>query len=397
MFGLMRSRTCRLGPEEKRRRRLHYCGTCKTLGRRYGQASRLLLDHDAVFAAELLTALSGDALDGWDSAYHARNCMRLPRRGDLPPALGYAAAMTVVLAEGKLIDRIEDSGRARWRILRRLFAPGFRRAARDLGRYGFPLDELWRAVRSQQGCENRLAAAANLDPGEALDEAAAPTARATALAFAHGATVAGRPEAGEALGAIGRAFGSLVYLLDALEDYDDDAKTGDFNAIRVAYGLEGALGPGVRRDVVRRIRGFGLEVEAGLERLPIPPERAAIFADRLRANVARATSTRRLRVVPADCAPAPQTVVAAGALPGFSAMAMPPADLDPMYPKRRHQQPQQSGAAPDSGGTSDGCCDCCECCACDGGCGDGCGSCDCDCCSSCGSCDGCGDCSCSCD
>ena len=59
MFGLMRSRSCALGPDEKLRRRLHYCGTCKSIGSRYGQSARLLLNFDSVFAAEVLTAVAG--------------------------------------------------------------------------------------------------------------------------------------------------------------------------------------------------------------------------------------------------------------------------------------------------------------------------------------------------
>ena len=393
MFGLMRSRSCRLEPEERRRRRLHYCGTCKTLGSRYGQASRLLLDHDAVFAAELLTALAAEhGLDQWGAAYHARNCMRLPVRGEAPPALGYASAMTVVLAEGKLRDRIEDEGRARWRVLRLLFSRGFRRAAADLAGYGFPLDELWRAVRSQKALEARIAAAPARDPDADLAAAAAPTARATALAFSHGARVVGRPEAAEALAAIGRAFGELVYLLDALEDYDRDGRTGEFNAIRVAFGLgAGRLPVETRRTVERRLHGFAAEVEAGLARLPIPSERAALFAERLLANLSRATRVRRLPVAPADCAPAPHALLVAG--PGLGAMAVPPSGFDAMGPNAKRRK-QQAGEGGEGGEGCCDCCDCCDCCTCDASGCSSCGSCDCSCCSGCDSCDCC---NCSCD
>ena len=42
MFGLMKARACALDDDAKERRRLQYCGTCKTLGSLYGQRSRLL-------------------------------------------------------------------------------------------------------------------------------------------------------------------------------------------------------------------------------------------------------------------------------------------------------------------------------------------------------------------
>lgn len=303
MFGLMRSRSCALGPEERRRRRLHYCGTCKTMGRLYGQRARLLLNFDTVFAAELLTALSGaDALDSWDAAYQAQNCFRLPGSTDAMPAeLRYAAAMTVVLAEVKVADQLEDAPGARWRAAHRLLSPSFRRAAADLEAGGFPLDALWRSVRAQSGREARLGSlvAPAADGAErALDDAAQATADATALAFEHGAGVAGVPETREQLAALGRAFGSLVYLLDALDDYERDARSGEFNAIRAAFGsTTGPLPLATRRAVERRLRALEAEAETALARLPLQPERAALFVDRLRSNLARARVVRRLPVV----------------------------------------------------------------------------------------------------
>ena len=60
MFGLMRAKKCGMSEAEKQFRRLNYCGTCKTIGSLYSQKSRFLLNHDTVFLAEFLTALSGE-------------------------------------------------------------------------------------------------------------------------------------------------------------------------------------------------------------------------------------------------------------------------------------------------------------------------------------------------
>jgi hypothetical protein len=54
MFGLMRARTCVKHTAAWYRWRSHYCGTCKTIGARYGHAARMTLNHDTVFLAELL-------------------------------------------------------------------------------------------------------------------------------------------------------------------------------------------------------------------------------------------------------------------------------------------------------------------------------------------------------
>ena len=90
MFGLMKAKTCSLPEELKHHRRLHYCGTCKTMGSLYGQKTRTLLNHDTVFLAEVLTAISTDneSLREWHQAYQSFNCLTLPKStAAMPSAL----------------------------------------------------------------------------------------------------------------------------------------------------------------------------------------------------------------------------------------------------------------------------------------------------------------------
>jgi hypothetical protein len=61
MYSLMKALTCSRHQDNTTPYRLHYCGTCKTMGPLYGQKSRFLLNHDAVFLSELLTLLAPDA------------------------------------------------------------------------------------------------------------------------------------------------------------------------------------------------------------------------------------------------------------------------------------------------------------------------------------------------
>ncbi|MBQ2191067.1 MAG: hypothetical protein II409_01500 [Clostridia bacterium] len=44
---------------EKQRYEAWYCGLCRSLGRRYGQISRLLLSYDGAFLAMFVSACSG--------------------------------------------------------------------------------------------------------------------------------------------------------------------------------------------------------------------------------------------------------------------------------------------------------------------------------------------------
>src|SRR5882762_9674879 len=208
MFGLMR-----------RASRLPYCGTCKTLGSLYGQRSRLLLNHDTVFLAELLMAQSGQP--EWNRAYRSFNCMTLPKSGDaMPLALRYAATAAVTIAHFHIADHQVDSGRLRWRMAARYFSPTYRRAVAQLRQWKFPLDEMTGILATQTAREARA---------ESVAHVAEPTATATAMIFEHGARLVGREELAGSMHRLGYSFGYLAYALDAFEDRERDRKSGDFN------------------------------------------------------------------------------------------------------------------------------------------------------------------------
>jgi hypothetical protein len=245
MFGLM-----------KRADRLAYCGSCKTIGAMYGQRSRLLLNHDMVFLAELLLGEPE-----WGPAHRSFNCMAMPK--EHPRALQYAATAAVVLAHFQIDDQIADSGKRRWKAARRFFSPAYRKAASDLRASGFPLDEMAATLATQKAREARAAS---------LKDVAEPTARATEMVFAHG-----EPE----LASIGRRFGFLVYVLDAWEDRARDAKSGDFNALLAFPEIDG------KAEI--------LATAASLEKdLPVH------LAERLRTNVEEKLGMR-MRIVHGAC------------------------------------------------------------------------------------------------
>src|SRR5580692_7948837 len=128
MFGLMRLRCGSSSEADQRVWRMHYCGTCKTIGSRYGQRARLFLNHDAAFLAELLSALAGTDCEQWPESYRSWNCMRMPSEPEIPLLLRYCAAVNVLLVEFKVRDHETDSKRRIWRSIRRWFNPAFHRA-----------------------------------------------------------------------------------------------------------------------------------------------------------------------------------------------------------------------------------------------------------------------------
>ena len=54
MFGYVRPSEARLSEADKERFAAAYCGLCRTLGERYGLASRFILNYDFAFLAILL-------------------------------------------------------------------------------------------------------------------------------------------------------------------------------------------------------------------------------------------------------------------------------------------------------------------------------------------------------
>ena len=297
MFGLMRARCHRKTPEARQRRRLHYCGTCKTIGKLYGHRYRLLLNHDTVFLAECLSVWLGEdaGLKAWDGALQSHNCLRTPEQ--IPFCLEYAATATLVLGDFKLRDHVEDSGKRFWRWLHRRCSPEFRKASQRLERWGFPVAELREILGSQASREGRIWNGE--PPAERMRLLSEPTGRATALFFETAARIAARDET--AAGQMGSAFGTLVYVLDALADYEKDTRAGEFNAIRACMPEAGpSLSRAQRQFAVECAREAGAAMEAALARIEWPSEVREEFSGRLNSALMRKTGTV-LVVLPGQC------------------------------------------------------------------------------------------------
>ena len=234
------------------------------MGRQYGHKSRLLLNHDVVFLAELLTQLGGEDVEAWGGAYQSRNCVRLPGKQEMPVVLRYAAAANVLLSEYRVADHQVDSRGRRWAYVHRFFSRSFRAARKDLAALEFPLAECDRVLNHQAQLESSASD---------VEQFAAPTAEATAIVFRHGARLTGLGARAEELASIGHRFGAIVYVLDAWEDFEQDARTGAFNALQSG---------GVGRDWAEsHIRKHAGQLDSALERLGVPSASRL----RLRANI----------------------------------------------------------------------------------------------------------------
>ncbi|NBH07970.1 hypothetical protein GTY80_32635, partial [Amycolatopsis sp. SID8362] len=95
------------------------------------------------------------------------------------------------------------------------------------GRVGFDTSVLTEAVARQGTLESSVGL------GDSALLATEPAELATSAAFARTAELAGRPGNVAPLAEAGRLFGRVAHLLDAVEDYAEDAAAGAWNPLRV--------------------------------------------------------------------------------------------------------------------------------------------------------------------
>ena len=208
----------------------------------------MLLNNDAVFLAELLTALGPDqgSVKSWAKSLYSYNCASLPvNEEQMPLALRIASAATLVMSEMKLKDQIDDNPKSGFKLIGKLYSESFFKAAAHLKEWGVPMDDLWSWCRAQHEREAEVQTAARTrNTQETLSYLSEPTSAMTGFVFLHAAAAIGvSEETQQKMQALGMQFGALIYLLDAFEDDPKDAKRGEFNALHSALGTDGASLP----------------------------------------------------------------------------------------------------------------------------------------------------------
>ncbi|MCB6994108.1 DUF5685 family protein [bacterium 210820-DFI.6.37] len=195
----------------------YYCGICKSIARRYGQLPRMVLSYDAAFLALLLAGL-----DGEEDAPSREHCVIHPVKKKTivqNQAVDYAADVMLILAWFKLLDDAHDEGK--------LFA---RAAARAL-------KGIYRKLRRERPglcgrIEEDLASLTRLEAEKCgnLDQAAETFAKIMEAIFEEGPLPEGFRE-GEALRRIGYHLGKWIYLMDAIDDIEDNIESGAYNPL----------------------------------------------------------------------------------------------------------------------------------------------------------------------
>lgn len=219
MFGYVRYDTPNLFIKDLMLYRALYCGLCKGIKEACGQTARVGLTYDVAFLSALLHNLSGEDIE----VVH-EHCFQHPIR-KIPVAKPDAltkelGALNTILAYFKLTDDVQDGNGGRGKRL--WFKKGFRRAEKQ-----YPA--LVALVR------NYMEEQAQTEKGEASpDMAADPSARMMCALSVHFLG----DKATEAVQSLFYWLGKWVYLIDALDDYDEDRKKHGFNPFWNEYKCE---------------------------------------------------------------------------------------------------------------------------------------------------------------
>lgn len=230
MFGYVRIFKPQMRIYEYETYRSVYCTLCRHLGRQMGPLSRLLLNYDYTFMAMLMIALSGEK-----PAFAPGRCAVNPLKKSgvcttHDRAFEYTSALTAIMFYYKLRDNIRDSSRGK-RLLWHMLMP-YASRVRGKAKKLYPEED---ALVSDYITRQFDAESKALTSGEVIiDELCQPTADVIS-AFA--VRLSDKESDKVILKHFGYFLGRWIYMIDALDDLDDDLRDGSFNPLALEWEL----------------------------------------------------------------------------------------------------------------------------------------------------------------
>jgi hypothetical protein len=221
MFGYVQPLKPELKVKENEAYRGYYCGLCKAIKENYTNAARFMLNYDCATLLLLFSSMSDEA-----PQVHREHCVVSPVKKKTIVAsheAPYAAAVNVLLGCAKIADTAADEHSLTARLLLLVYRGVQRRSSREYGELADAFARRLGALSAleRQGCTEidavsaefgeLLAAAFSLAPYGFLDEAAR-----------------------KALWHFGYNLGRWVYIADAVDDIEKDAKKKELQRLSYA-------------------------------------------------------------------------------------------------------------------------------------------------------------------
>ena len=224
MFGYVRILDGELKVSEYKLYKGVYCALCKAMKRYAGAESTLMLSYDLVFLAILKaqTEESGFKIRLGRCGLHPFKKRPVAEEN---AALRFSAGASVVLTYYKLLDDLNDKNGGK-RFIKKIALTRtkkqLKRVYKRLPEYNFP--ELSEKIQVH------LSELSHLEEGrsDSPDACASVFGNILSELFSHGEEDEKNRETASALG---YSLGRIIYLIDAMDDFYDDAKSGSFNPL----------------------------------------------------------------------------------------------------------------------------------------------------------------------
>jgi len=226
MFGYIMPDKRELKIKEFELFRAYYCGLCKSMGRSFGGFSRLALNYDSAFLGLLLSSLHRE-----EPHLIREGCIANPFKKKWivrnSSSVDYAADINVLLTYYKMKDNVNDEGSTLSYLGGLAFRGGYKQAA---GRNPLLDNVIKTSLASQHELERRKCAS--------IDEAAEPFANMMRHIIRAGCR-SGDKKVIRILDWLGYNLGKWIYMIDAYDDIEKDAKSGSYNALLLQYHFDG--------------------------------------------------------------------------------------------------------------------------------------------------------------
>ncbi len=240
MFGYIVPDKPELKIREFDRFKSYYCGLCKALKKEYTFFSRMFLNYDCTFLSLVL-----DSLEETAPACTVESCAFSPfTKKCIAHTLDakYAAAINVLLAKNSLKDHIRDEKKLYLLPAVWMLGGGYRKAKRD-----FP-----EAAETIEGALKRLKVM------EAEKEANLDKVADVFAVMLSDLVVAGANKEIRAFRHLGYHVGRWLYLIDAVDDLENDIKKRCYNPLLYRYVYDRSEGPAAFRARINEEVRFNL-------------------------------------------------------------------------------------------------------------------------------------------
>ena len=217
MFGYVIPNICDLKVFEHEIYKATYCGLCKHIKKNFGSLCRLNLSYDMVFLAIFLICYNDEKIE-----FEKKICLLHPFKKRLFIKKSYSleqvSNISTILFYYKLKDNFYDCKNLK-KILSLVFLLVFKGAHKKARNNEKEIENLtYRFIKEQEKVEKQNK--------KSLDYYCHPTASYIGKIFTR---IINNKKEEASLYRIGYMLGKYIYLMDALDDFFKDKKTGNFN------------------------------------------------------------------------------------------------------------------------------------------------------------------------